>query len=146
MAECSLLAKLALMPGCRPWDTPAPVENTTGGFQFAIPGVSTQVPYRPEETAPFTETGVSNIIQTTVSKISANASRLFSSSTSGAVNQGEAPLAWYDLTGRIGQTASSVNEAFQSTLIKVIILVVLVGVIALFGMSYVQSKGVQLAK
>lgn len=139
---CSTLQKIAFMPGCRPWDTPDPVQSDTG-YQFHIPGVSTQVPYAP----PDVNAGEFSIIQTvksSVSKVTANASRLFDS-TKAITNQGEQP-AWYDIGAKVSNAASSVNEAFQSTLIKVIILVAIVGVIAMFGMSYVQAKGVSLAK
>lgn len=147
MADCSLLAKLTLMPGCRPWDTPPPV-STEQPYTFNIPGVvnGPPVPFRPEDTAPSTEFSFPQMVVSTVSKVSANASRMFSSTTGAAVNQSNAPLAWYDITGRISQATSNVNDALQSTLIKVIILVVMVGVIALFGMSFVQAKGAQLAK
>ena len=88
-------------------------------------------------------------IERNVSSSLANASRLFMSSNATAVKQAE-PLstgpAWYDIPGRIAVGASGVNDALQSTLLKVIVLVSVVGVIAVFGMSYMQAKGSNLAK
>ena len=139
---CSTLQKIAFMPGCRPWDTPDPVQSDTG-YQFMIPGVSTQVPYAPPDVNAG-EFSIVKTVQTRVSSAIAKASRLFDSNKT-IIDQGQTP-AWYDIPGKVSNAASSVNEAFQSTLIKVIVLVVIVGVIAIFGMSYVQAKGVSLAK
>lgn len=84
-----------------------------------------------------------------VSTAVANASRLLTSSNMTAVKQAE-PLtsgpAWYNIPGRISLAASGVNDALQSTMLKVIVLVSVVGVIAVFGMSYMQAKGANLAK
>lgn len=141
---CSLIQKLALMPGCRPWDTPDPVQESNS-YQFHIPGVSTQSPWRPPDLNAG-EFSLPKFIQTSVSKVSANVSRLVSS-TSSPTQQGSSPsLPWYDFTGKAAQAASATGDFIQSTLIKVIILVVVVGVIAVFGMSYVQAKGVSYAK
>lgn len=74
-----------------------------------------------------------------LTKAGANAARLLSSSST-VIDQGSKP-AWYDLTGRISNAASSVNDAFQSTLIKIIIILALVG----FGFIYFQAKVVNLA-
>lgn len=139
---CSTLQKIAFMPGCRPWDTPDPVQSDTD-YQFHIPGVSTQVPYRPPDINAG-EFSLAKSIKSSVSKVAANASRLFDSNKT-AINQGQTP-AWYDLPGKVSQAAASTGEFVQSTLLKVIILVTIVGVIAIFGMSYVQAKGVSLAK
>lgn len=75
-----------------------------------------------------------------VSKAVANASRMFSTTTNAAAKQAEEP-AWYNIPARISSAASGMNDAFQSTLLKVIILVSVVGVVAIFGLSYVQAKG-----
>lgn len=139
--SCSLIQKLSFMPGCRPWDTPDTTPSSD--YQFHIPGVSTQSPMRPSEDNAG-EFSIVSAIQSSVSKVQANASRLFDS-TKSPVSQGEAP-AWYDIGAKISAGASAANEALQSTLIKVIVLVVIVGALALFGMAYVQSKGVQFAK
>jgi hypothetical protein len=67
----------------------------------------------------------------------------------GAVKQAEAVEsgpAWYNIPGRIGLAAAAVGEGIQSTLTKVIILVIVVGAVALMGMTYFQAKGAQLAK
>lgn len=142
MSECSLLSKIALVPGCRPWDTPNPVE-TESTFQFQIPGVSTVTPWRPPDLNAG-EFSLSESVKSSVSKVQANAARLVDS-TKSILSQGEGP-AWYDFSGKIASVASAANEAVQSTLIKIIVLVVIVGVVAMFGMSYVQSKGATLAK
>lgn len=142
--SCSVIQKLAFMPGCRPWDTPDPVQSEQAvPFTLNIPYVSTPVPYAPPDVNAG-EFSLPVAVKSSVSKITAEASRLFSS-TKAQTSQGEAP-AWYDISGKISSTASSVNDALQSTLIKVIVLVVIVGVFALFGMTYVQAKGAQLAK
>jgi hypothetical protein len=142
MGECSLLSKIALVPGCRPWDTPNPVE-TDSTFQFQIPGVSTVTPWRPPDLNAG-EFSLPESVKSTVTKVQANAARLVDS-TKSILSQGEGP-AWYDFTGKIASAASAANQAVQSTLIKIIVLVVIVGVVAMFGMSYVQSKGAALAK
>lgn len=142
MGECSLLSKIALVPGCRPWDTPNPVE-TDSTFQFHIPGVSTVTPWRPPDLNAG-EFSLPEVVKSSVSKVQANASRLVDS-TKSILSQGDGP-AWYDFSGKIASAASAANQAVQSTLIKVIVLVVIVGVVAMFGMSYVQSKGAALAK
>lgn len=139
---CSTLQKMILMPGCRPWDTPDPVQASTD-YQFHLPGVTAQVPYRLPD-LPTGEFALVEDVKVGVSKAVKNLSRLVSS-TSSPTQQGEAP-AWYDIGAKLSAGASAANDALQSTLIKVIVLVTIVGALALFGMSYVQSKGVQLAK
>lgn len=74
-----------------------------------------------------------------LTKAGANVSRLIASSAD-LSDQGQSPK-WYDITGRISSAASSVNSAFQSTLIKIIIILALVG----FGFIYFQAKVVNLA-
>lgn len=79
----------------------------------------------------------------------ANASRLAFSSQTPALQQAEPSTsgpAWYNIPGRISVAVSGVNEAFQSTLLKVIVLVSIVGIVGVFGMSYMQAKGANLAK
>lgn len=79
----------------------------------------------------------------------ANASRLLFSSNASPVKQAEPSNtgpAWYNIPGRISAAASAVGEGIQSTLLKVLILVVVVGAMVLFGMSYMSTKGAQLAK
>lgn len=79
----------------------------------------------------------------------ANQSRLLFSSNASPIQQGLPEMtgpAWYNIPGRISAAAGAVSEGVQSTLLKVIILVSIVGMIALFGLSYVQAKGTQLAK
>lgn len=142
MGECSILSKIALVPGCRPWDTPDPVQSDTT-YQFQIPAISTVVPWRPPDVNAG-EFSLPETVKSTVSKVQANAARLVDS-TKSILSQGEGP-AWYDFSGKIASAASAANQAVQSTLIKIIVLVVVVGVVAMFGMSYVQSKGVALAK
>lgn len=101
---------------------------------------------------PFLNSGEFNLVDTvtsTVSKATSEASRLFTSSNMGAVKQAtplETGPAWYNIPGRIAGAASGINDAFQSTLIKVIVLVAVVGVVGVFGMSYMQAKGANLAK
>lgn len=142
MSECSILSKIALVPGCRPWDTPNPAPADTT-YQFHIPGVNTVSPWRPPELNAG-EFSVPEAIKTTVTKVQQQASRIVDS-TKSILSQGEGSP-WYDFGGKLSSAASAANSAIQSTLIKVIILVVVVGVVALFGMSYVQSKGAALAK
>lgn len=85
-------------------------------------------------------------IQSAVSKVTANADRLFQSSKGDVTNVSADSPAWYNLPARIGQAASAINEGLQSTLLKVIVIVALIGVFAIFGLSYVQAKGQNLAK
>ena len=88
-------------------------------------------------------------IQRSVSSAVSNASRLLYSSNASPVKQGESSdtgPAWYNIPGRISGALGSVNDAFQSTLIKVIVLVSIIGIVAVFGMSYMQAKGANLAK
>lgn len=82
------------------------------------------------------------------SKVS-NQSRLLFSSNAPAAKQGEPSdtgPAWYNIPGRISAAAGAVSEGIQSTLLKVLLLVVIVGAMVLFGMSYMSAKGTQLAK
>lgn len=84
-----------------------------------------------------------------ISKKIANESRLFFSSNASPVKQAEPSdtgPSWYNIPGRISAAAGAVGEGIQSTLVKVIILVVIVGAMALFGLSYVQAKGASLGK
>lgn len=83
-------------------------------------------------------------IKTTVSKVAANTDRIISANSQPAATQAKIP--WWNLTAKISNAASATNEALQSTLLKVIILVSVVGIIAVFGLSYVQAKGGALAK
>ncbi len=92
----------------------------------------------------FTEFGPVQTIQTSIAKVTANVSRIVSKSNNAVIPQED--VKWYDIWGKTKQAASATNEALQSTLVKVIILVVIVAMIGLFGLSYVQSKGAQLAK
>jgi hypothetical protein len=107
-------------------------------------------PYLPPkiDAGEFSLSVITDIPRSVASSV-ANASRLLFSSNAPAVKQGD-PLmtgpAWYDIPGRISNAASGVNEAFQSTLLKIIVLVSIVGIVAVFGMSYVQAKGANLAK
>lgn len=86
-------------------------------------------------------------IPTTLSNAVKNAERLFDSTKDVSDAQAVSPgPAWYNLPARLIASLSTVNDALQSTLIKVIVLVTIVGIIALFGLSYVQAKGTNLAK
>lgn len=79
----------------------------------------------------------------------ANQSRLLFSSNAPAAKQAEPTNtgpAWYNIPGRISAAAGAVSEGIQSTLLKVLLLVVIVGAMVLFGMSYMSTKGAQLAK
>ena len=53
--------------------------------------------------------------------------------------------AWYDVWGKLKDAAPDINGAVQSTLTKIIILVILVSIIALFGVSYVNAQANRLA-
>jgi hypothetical protein len=78
-----------------------------------------------------------------ISKAAKNASRLLSMDRlDPEPQQGRA---WYDLFGKLKDAAPDINGAVSSTLTKVIILVIVVSVIALFGVSYVNAKANQLA-
>ena len=90
---------------------------------------------------------IGQFVSTTITRAERNVSRLFDKSTLSIADPSETPQrSWYNIFGKIGDTFSSIGSGIQSTLTRVIILVVVVAVIALFGMSYVQAKGVQLAK
>jgi len=84
-------------------------------------------------------------IQSSVSSVTANADRIFSANRTIVDVPAEGP-AWYNIPGRISAAASGLNQVFQSTLIKVIVLVAIVGLIAIFGLSYVQAKGANFAR
>lgn len=73
-----------------------------------------------------------------------NAARMLSTDSLSAGAQTNS-RSWWDFSGKVADSASSIGAGIQSTLTKVIILVVVVAVVALFGMSYVQAKGNQLA-
>ena len=112
-------------------------------------------PYQPTSLTTFTEFAPIEYIQSSVSSVSVNVSRLFSSSPPLA-NQAEDSCSWYSRLNPFSQcntitkgVTTKVAEAgsfLQSTMFKIVILVVVTAVIALVGMSYIQAKGVQLAK
>lgn len=58
--------------------------------------------------------------------------------------------AWYNLPCKVASKVSAVTagagEFVSSTLTKVLMIVIVVGVLTLFLLSYVQAKGTQLAK
>lgn len=80
-------------------------------------------------------------VQTTVSNAVKNASRLFDS-TQTVIDQTDTQPAWWNLWAKMKAGASSVNDSIQSTLVKVIIILVLVGI----GFIYFQAKVTNLAK
>ncbi len=90
---------------------------------------------------------IGQFISTGIAKGKVEAARLFQTAQLSVTTQEQTQgRAWYDILGKTTDAAASAGAVIQSTLIKVIVLVVVVAVIALFGMSYVQAKGVQLAK
>lgn len=112
-------------------------------------------PYQPQSFTHNTEFAPIEYIQSSVSSVSANVSRLFSSSPS-VVSQAEDPCQWYSrlnpfsqcntITKGVTTKVQEVGSFLQSTMFKILIIVTLTAVIALVGMSYIQAKGVQLAK
>lgn len=80
-------------------------------------------------------------IPTTVSNAVKNASRLFDS-TKTVVDQTDTQPAWWNIWAKVKASVSSVNDSLQSTLIKIIIILFLVGV----GFIYFQAKVTNLAK
>lgn len=58
--------------------------------------------------------------------------------------------AWYNLPCKVANKVSSVTasagEFVSSTLTKTLVIIAVVGILALFIMSYAQTKGTQLAK
>lgn len=109
------------------------------------PFIATQEEYGPflPQTVDAGEFGLVKFVQSSVSKVVANADRLFQANKT-IVDEPAVGPAWYNIPGRLAAAASGLNQAFQSTLLKVIVLVAIVGLIAIFGLSYVQAKGVQL--
>lgn len=108
---------------------------------------------KPEEYGPFSLPNLNDgefapvqFIQSSVSKVTANLDRIFQSSKGEVTNVSAQSPAWYDIPGRLSAAASGVNDAFQSTLVKIIVLAAVVGLVAIFGLSYVQAKGANLAK
>lgn len=90
---------------------------------------------------------VGQFVTDVVTKAQKNASRLLSTAQLSINPQGEsAQRPWYDLIGKAKDSLSAAGSAVSSTLTKVIILVVVVAIIALFGLSFVQAKAGQLAK
>ena len=90
---------------------------------------------------------IGQFISTSITRAEKNAARLFQTANLSIEPQGVTQeRKWYDLWGKTTDTLSAAGAAISSTLTKVIILVMIVAVIALFGMSYVQAKAGQLAK
>lgn len=89
------------------------------------------------------EFGAVDYVTDPISRAAKNASRLLDSSRLEV--QPQDGRAWYDVFGKVKDALPNVNGAIQSTLTKVIILVILVSVVALFGVSYVNAKANQLA-
>lgn len=146
-SDCSTWQKLILLPGCRPWDSTTYGAGSAGGVSDATI-LSTYdmnlTPFDPNaQNNEFSD--ITQAPQTIYSKAQVAVSRLFSSiGNSAAPQQNTRP--WWDLTGKAADAAASVGSGIQSTLIKVIILVTIVGIFALFAMTYVQAKGAQFAK
>lgn len=90
------------------------------------------------------EFSFNDYIPTTLSNLVKNQSRLLDANHTMLDSPAEIP--WYNIPKRLGASLSAVNEGLQSTLLKVIVLVVVVGIVGIFGLSYVQAKGVNLAK
>ena len=89
------------------------------------------------------EFGAVDYVTDPISKAIKNASRLLD--TNRLDPQPQEGRAWYDIFGKIKDAAPDINGAVQSTLTKLIILVIIVSVVALFGVSYVNAKANQLA-
>jgi len=113
------------------WNTvtnPNPNGEVYGPFPLDIPQPDTG------------EFSFAQYIPTTVSSLVKNTSRLLASTGSQAEPQAEASApAWYNVFGRISQAASGVNDALQSTLIKIIILLVIASTAYLIFLSKVSK-------
>lgn len=64
---------------------------------------------------------------------------------SSASPQENESCAWWNVACKVGKAGEAVGGFVQSTLLKVIVLVLVVGISLLFLMSYVQAKGGKLA-
>ncbi len=150
MSACALWQKLALMPGCRPWDA-APVEVTIVQSQEAYG------PFLPDQSQSSEFFGPAiDYTQRTVSKVAANVSRLFDSTKNAVAPQSDVPAcAWYARLNPFSQCntitkaattgTAAVGDFLQSTILKVVVVVVIVAIIAVYGMAFFQAKGAKLA-
>lgn len=148
MSECALWQKLTLMPGCRPWDNPAPV---------IVQSTEPYGPFLPDTSQSSEFIGpVIEYTQRSISKVAANVSRLFDSTKQNPAPQSEGTeCAWYmrlnpfsqcnTITKAATTGTAAVGDFIQSTLIKVIVVVVVVAIIALTLQGYIAKKGAQLA-
>ena len=136
------------------------VKKDASAAPFMVSTSSTKMEDNPfgmrQETAmygPFTNVPTSNnefldlgSFTQPITKAAKSLARLVSVESNSVAAQSESTRSWYDFSGKASDAASSIGAGIQSTLIKVIVLVVIVAVIALGGMAYIQAKGTQLAK
>jgi hypothetical protein len=90
------------------------------------------------------EFSFNDYIPTTLSNLVKNNDRL--SASNGSILDTPAKIPWYNFPARFSAQFEGFAEGLQSTLTKVIILVAIVGVVAIFLLSYVQAKGISIAK
>lgn len=88
------------------------------------------------------EFGVLQPVANVVTRVTKNLDRMAVSSVKDPAGQTDSP-AWYNI---FGKAAQSTADFTTSTLNRVIIIVIVTAVAALFIMSYVQAKGASLAK
>lgn len=118
-------------------NNPSPFGPDIGGAQIPVEPLTI-------DPGPLTDfVGIPDTVVSSISKVQANVSRLFDANST-VLDQHDTP-AWYNFPARISNAVSGVNDALQSTMIKVIILVAILGTIAIFGLSYIQAKGAKLA-
>ncbi len=89
------------------------------------------------------EFGVSEPFTNPLTQAAKNASRMLDASRLQV--QPQEGRAWYDVAGKLKDAMPSAGSWIQSTLTKVIILVILIAVVALFGVSYVNAQANRLA-
>ena len=134
-------------PAVAPYQVSTTATQTTDNPYNIFGTRQETAPYGPFTNAPdqsfeFTDIGS---YTTPITNAAKNLARMVTKDSLTAGNQAESGRAWWDFTGKAADAASAVGAGIQSTLTKVIILVVVVAVVALFGMSYVQAKGNKLA-
>lgn len=124
-------------PSSMPVSQPNTPDSLFGFTLTSTVSKDNPVPLAINAPAPF-EFSLSDFIPTSVSKATTNAARLLASSTTPAVQQSQTP-AWYDVFGRMSAAASGVNDALQSTLIKIIVLLVIASTAYLIFISKVTK-------
>jgi len=125
------------------------ISNLYKSITNAIPFISSSEPAQEGVYTDFLGDAYADKQDLSTLKAYAGSDRLITQASKDPSGQSGA-CAWYNVPCKVANKVSSVTasagEFVQSTLTKTLIIITVAGVITLFLMSYVQTKGAQLAK